>query len=196
MIETLPGAVALLKEIGIRVVAATTALTSGVVLFAPPSVLSDLGLTEFMADKRGFMGLLFLASLGTLAVLFLQMVSSHMTSERAGRASERSSKQDWLEVLIDLTPSEKAYLLPYIENQESTQYFSMSDGVAGGLVAKGILYQAANLGSMRYGFAYNLQPWARRQLTKNRKLLRGAGSPAPHPFDQLMGGWLGQITWG
>lgn len=187
MIETVAAALVLVKEIGMRIATATIAITAGTILFAPPSVLSALGLTDFMLDNRGFLGLLFLLSLGTLTVLFLQSLSSLISSERAEHLRERSTEQRRVEVLMDLTPSEKAYLLPYIRDQEGTQYFSLTDGVAGGLVAKGILFRASNLGSMKTGFAYNLQPWARRQLAKNPKLLRGAGAPPPRPLDRLLG---------
>ncbi len=82
------------------------------------------------------------------------------------------------EQLHKLTPDEKAYLVPYVIKDENTQYFLIEDGVAGGLVAKGIIYQASSVGDMIMGWAYNIQPWVKDYLSENPKCLEGAN---PNP---------------
>ncbi len=84
----------------------------------------------------------------------------------------------------ELLPDEKAYLMRYISEQQNTQYFRLDDGIAQGLVVKHVIYQAAAVGDLYDGFAYNLQPWARRYLAKHPEALDGANNP-PEP---LLGG--------
>jgi hypothetical protein len=80
------------------------------------------------------------------------------------------------EILRKLTPDEKAYLAPYILNAENSRNFLIEDGVAGGLVAKGILYRPSTIGSLLGGWAHNMQPWAREFLDSHRECLVGASA--------------------
>jgi len=81
----------------------------------------------------------------------------------------------------ELLPDEKAYLLRYVTEQQNTQYFRLDDGIAQGLVVKHLIYQAAEVGDLCDGFAYNLQPWARRYFAKHPDALDGANKP-PDPL--------------
>lgn len=80
--------------------------------------------------------------------------------------------------LLALTPDEKAYLAPFVLEHQNTQYHTLQDGVAAGLVAKNILYLPSTMGRKLTGFAHNIQPWAKEYLVKNRQLLEGA-NPEP-----------------
>jgi hypothetical protein len=76
--------------------------------------------------------------------------------------------------LRELTRAERTFLRPYIIQGENTQYEPINDGVANGLQAKGIIYRASNIslpGVPGMLFPWNLQPYARRALDKNRNLL-------------------------
>jgi hypothetical protein len=75
--------------------------------------------------------------------------------------------------LHNLTPKEKAYLLPYIRDKENTLYVSLVDGVMSGLLRRKITYMPSSAMSY-YKYAYNLQPWAREYLEKKPHLLDGA----------------------
>ncbi len=59
---------------------------------------------------------------------------------------------------------------------EDTLCFHIEDGVAGGLVAKHILYRSSSIGGRLTGFAHNIQPWAREYLTDNPHLLGAANA--------------------
>lgn len=87
-----------------------------------------------------------------------------------GKYQARKRGESEIEVLKQLTPVECKYLANYIFKQTQTAYFSPSDGVVGGLESKGILYRSSNLGRV-HNFAYNIQPWAYEQLSKNPQLL-------------------------
>ena len=82
-----------------------------------------------------------------------------------------------------MTPDEKAYLVPFVLQQENTQYFLIEDGIAGGLIAKGVLYRSSNVGSLVSGWAHNIQPWAREYLTEHAELLEGARAKPNTPRD-------------
>ncbi len=61
-------------------------------------------------------------------------------------------------VLLSLTPPEMQIIADYFRKETDTQYFSMEDGIVGGLVAKGLIYLSSNISTDFTTFAYNLQP--------------------------------------
>ncbi len=109
---------------------------------------------------------------------FSAKVRYSLFSKRKAQQSLRAKQES----LRNLTPDEKAYLVPYIRDQSNTQYFQLEDGISNGLVAKQILYRAANIGSLMTGWAFNLQPWVREYLAANPDVLDGASeSPSGPP---------------
>lgn len=150
------------------------ALAGAALLYLPPEVLERIGLTALVEAYRPHIGGVLVVS---LALLVAQAFFALVTLAKKILADKRAkSKADELirrkhEYLEKLTPSEKSYLAPYIHEQENTQYFSIDDGVVGGLTGKGILYRASNVSTDWKNFAYNLQPWARELLEKNPRWL-------------------------
>ncbi len=178
MLESLSGLLAAIKAAGPRLFFGA-AVASGILVFAPSSVLIAMGLTEVVAANRSTIGIVFLVSF----VLVCSEGLWWMVRKFQQRTESKALKAGRLRVLKALTALEKAYLAPYILNGENTVHFGIHDGVVGGLQSKEILYQAAAIGSWRSGFAFNIQPWAREALTNNAELLKGAaGSPVTyHP---------------
>ncbi|MDM0109849.1 superinfection exclusion B family protein [Variovorax sp. J22R24] len=152
----------------------STAGVAGILLFSPFSLVETLGLVELVAEHRKYIGLGFLISGVLLAAdggwQAVKLIRTKLKSRRI-----RATGMRWL---ADLTPDEKAHLLPYISEAETTQYLAVDDGVVNGLISKGVLYRAASVGSVVDGFAVNMQPWARKCLNKDPELLWGAG-PRP-----------------
>ncbi|EGO95204.1 hypothetical protein APM_1967 [Acidiphilium sp. PM] len=70
-----------------------------------------------------------------------------------------------------LTEDEKLFLRPYIIDGANTRMANITNGVAGGLVAKGIIFRSSNVGTVFSGFSYNLQPISRKILTGRPDLL-------------------------
>jgi hypothetical protein len=152
-------------------------------LWLPDAVTSALGLTTFREENR--------ANLGAAFVLFGSLVLAHvvwglrhairalaawLNVKKEARRVEEAHRRH----LAELTPDEKAYLLPYIKDQANTQQFQIEDGIVGGLVAKGILYQASRVGYFgEGGWAFNMQSWARAALSENPRLLDGAAKRRP-----------------
>jgi hypothetical protein len=150
------------------------AIATGVSLFAPDWFITRLGLLELRNQHRAYVGGAFALSGALLAA---QGVAA---AAQMARRRYRRYRLEWQsrEALHALTPDEKAYLLPFVIGGQNTLYFHVQDGVAGGLIAKKILYRSSTIGSMLSGFAHNLRPWARDYLEKHPHLLEGA-SPEP-----------------
>lgn len=147
-----------------------------VTLFAPDPLAQALALDGFRTSYRAVLGptwLLLASIVGTKIILYF-------TRGVAGRSALRTRRKQ----LHELTPEEKGYLAPFIVEEENTIYVDMSDGIAGGLHHKGIIYRASNVFDMLKGVPYNLQPWAREYLAQHPQLLEGAAgrprSPREH----------------
>lgn len=79
--------------------------------------------------------------------------------------------------------------MPYIVNQQNSIYVGMNDGVMAGLRSKGITYLAANMGDLLNGFAFNLQPWARKYLEGNPQLLNDYYGQPMTPREKIYARW-------
>lgn len=172
-LETIGSLLAGLKQISPTVLLAI-ATASGAVIFGGDRLAGPLGIIELRDEYRPHLGAAFL---GTSALLLAYGLAS------AGKSITRKRRQRQLmslrrKSLHTLTPDEKAYLGPYVLEDENTQYFQLEDGVVGGLAAKNILYQASGVARLLSGLAYNMQPWAKEYLAQNPHLLEGA-NPDP-----------------
>ena len=137
-------------------------------LIAPASVLGRMSLNDFWLRPY----------IGIVTILAASLLLTHSGAYFVGRVKEnwkKKKEQEYrekseLEILRSLTPEEKQALQPYILEKKNSALFHVADGIAGGLVAKKILFMASNVGPWSY-FSHNLQPWAREQLTKHSELL-------------------------
>lgn len=144
-------------------------LIAGVLfLIAPASVLGSMSLNDFWL--RPYIGIVTILA----AALLITHGGAHLVDRvKANRAKKKEQEERvrfQLETLRSLTPAEKRALQPFIKESKTSVGFSIADGVAGGLVAKKILYRSANA-SFGYSFPHNLQPWAREHLRKQSELL-------------------------
>jgi hypothetical protein len=115
-------------------------LFSSVVLsllgFAPEETLEALSLRDIRAEHRTFIGLSWIISLSGLTVTggkaAFEWIKAGITSRRrVNRLQQR---------LHQFTPPERAILKKYFTENTRTQYLSLRDGVARGLVAERILF--------------------------------------------------------
>jgi hypothetical protein len=153
------------------------ALATGFVLFVGNDSLSDLGLLEIKEANKTYIGAVFVLSVSAVAAQLLTVITKLIKNWFDKLAKDRAQRtliNHRNRILHSLTPDEKAYLLPFIKNNETTCYYSVQDGIAGGLHAKQVLFLSSSVGNMITGFPYNLQPWAKEYLTKNPRLLDGA----------------------
>ena len=73
-------------------------------------------------------------------------------------------------IFLSLTPEEKEFLRPYIMEKKNSIIPPVDSGIAGGLVAKKIIYRSSNVG-IAFGFPYNLKTWARNYLENKPEIL-------------------------
>lgn len=135
----------------------------GLILFLPVEIAKTLAVKKFRDEYRVFLGpALLLAVSYAIARLYMFFMKG---------LTERKNLKLQQKILHKLTPEEKSFLIPYIENQENS-IKSLGSGIAGGLEAKNIIFRSSNMGNLMTGFPYNLQSWAREYLEENPHLLR------------------------
>lgn len=176
MLETISGVFSSLRQ-STPALLAGIALSCAVLLFAPEALVSTLGLLELRESYRPYLGVGLILSgsvlvahgVAKLGAAAKNVISRWQKQRQQGKRIEAGKR-----AMASLTADEKAYLVPYILDGETTCYHQLEDGVIASLEAKGIVYRASSVGRALTGFAYNLQPWAREYLSANPQLLDGA----------------------
>jgi hypothetical protein len=155
-----------IKNAGPRIYAAALVATL-LLLFLPESIISHIGFAEFRQSYRVALGLVFIASASLLVVHAIPAIAPVVVSPWKRQLNRRTD----LKRLADLTHDEKAFLRPYILDDENTRHALITSGVVKGLVAKGLLYRASKTSAPGGGFPYNMQPTIRSLLKKRPHLL-------------------------
>jgi hypothetical protein len=143
------------------------AVAAGATLFLPENITKTLGIVQFRDEHREYIGALFMISSSLIAA------QTAWALQNGARALYRRGRirKERIKHLHNLTPGEKRYLIPFVRADQNTQYFPIDDGIAGGLSAKEVIYQASSVGHLLRGIAYNIQPWAKEYLKKHPDLL-------------------------
>jgi hypothetical protein len=156
-------------------------IATGVLLFSTIQFIEKIGLINFTTKNHNYIGIIFIISISILLSQLLWWIKDKFINYIKYRKVEKNR----IKSLEELTADEKAYLIPYIIEKKNTIKYSIEDGIAQGLSAKKILFRPSSVGDMIDGFAYNLQPWARRYLEMNQNLLDNAGQKPLSPRKQL-----------
>ncbi len=178
-IETVTGLLATIRQTGPLVFLAV-ALASGIIIFAPIDFATTLGLIEFRNEYRSVLGATFLLSSALVVVNALYKIGMWVGKRARWHRNAKALNKH----LEDLTAEERGYLVPYVLGDVTTQHFLIEDGIAGGLVAKNIIYRSSNVFGILQGPAYNMQPWAKARLRDHPELLEGA--IVPERYRQLL----------
>ncbi len=149
-------------------------------LFLPVDILERLSLIKLRDSYGKWIGLVLLIS----TVLFLLRILQHLWDSIAIRYQRNIFGRSIVKELSELTPEEKAYLIPFIRDGATAIYEEMSNGVICSLEEKGILHQASPVGDSLYDFAYLLHPVARKELKKRPDLLKGALGKRPRTISK------------
>lgn len=146
------------------------AIATCIILFIPTDFAATLGMDSIRENHRSYLRFAFI---GSISILLVNGVWGGIKYGKKFRKHRKTIKMRE-QYLHDLTADEKAYLFPYIIEDENTQYFLIEDGIAGGLERKKIIYRSSDAGNILRGWAYNIQPWAKEYLTISPFLLEGA----------------------
>jgi hypothetical protein len=124
------------------------AVASALLLWTPVSTL--LGLEKLINEYHQWIGIIFLISVALLASSFLlfiwEKINLHLANKRR------------LERLSKLCPNEKQILRNYLQLNTRSQQLDIRSGVVMELALEGIIHQAAELGSLNGGLAFNIDP--------------------------------------
>jgi hypothetical protein len=142
---------------------------SSVILFAPIDLADKLGVSKFADDYRFWIGVIFLLSAGLLISALVSRPAS-LISIFVRDKLWRSKIQGYLKTL---TEEEKQIIRFYFLEETKTNYLRVSNGVAQGLVAHGVICQVATHGSAVDGHAFNITDPAWDYLQEHRNLLEG-----------------------
>jgi len=138
---------------------------SGVILFIPDNWILHLGLDTFKKQFHLYIGLTFLITLSFILITLCSFIYKKIKSE----IEELRKVSEIKKYLKELTPKEKEILESYIKKNTQTQNLDYKNGVTSGLVRKGILYRASNIGTIYCHFDYNIYPWIFKYLKKISK---------------------------
>lgn len=166
MFEAVGAVIAAVLRVGAPIYVAVL-IASTLLLFLPDVTAQQIGISAFREMWRGYIGTIFIISIALLASSGLSVLSQSVGNNLNNRRLQRST----LETLKMLTEDEKLFLRPFIIDGANTRKANVTSGVAGGLVAKGIIFRSSNIGHLFDGFAYNLQPIARKVLSQWPDLL-------------------------
>jgi hypothetical protein len=144
---------------------ATVFIVCVVLLSLPQHIAERIRLADFREHYFPWISLCGIFSFAVLLVEFVDWLRNPLRSRR--------EEKDRKALLVALTPPEMRIIAEYFRRQTDTQYFSATDGLAGGLTAKGLIYRSSNVSmGPEPEFAFNLQPWVRETLRKNPGILQ------------------------
>jgi hypothetical protein len=166
MFEATGAIIASVLRVGVPIYVAAF-IASVLLLFLPDAIAEQIGIATFRQIWRGDIGTVFIASIALLASSGISAISHSFGNNLGNRRLQRLN----LEALRMLTEDEKKILRSFIIDGENTKNAPINSGIAGGLVAKGIIYRSSNIGHVFGGFSYNLQPISRKILAQNLYLL-------------------------
>ncbi len=108
-----------------------------------------------------------------LLILIIILIKPwHQTPKKSKWPSKFKLNRVHKNILKNLTRDQKELLIPYINENTSTQYFELNDGVACSLEQLNIICRSSNMGqSLSFEFPFSLQPWARKMLLKHPEYL-------------------------
>ncbi len=144
-------------------------LITGTLVFSPDSWLKHLGLHSFTETYRQWLGLAFLISITLSGVAAVAACSGWIST----KLFKRRIRRHVIRRLNSLTEDEKQILRYYIAMNTRANMLKVNDGVVLGLVADGIIYRSASMGSIIEGFAHNITDFAWDYINANPQVLQG-----------------------
>jgi hypothetical protein len=137
------------------------AVVSVVLLVLPAAITDTIGATGLIGVLRAGTAVVCIVSWSMLLSRVLWAGYKHLRLIIGGR-----------KVLKKLSSEERTLLSEYIARDTKTRTVDMSDGTVMGLVHTMVLYRSSEVSEFYTTFAFNLQPWAWKQLKDTPTLLQ------------------------
>lgn len=145
------------------------AIASGILLFAPDSVIRLLYMTEFKANYGFTLGIVFITSVSILAVLLIKLVYGGI-SEKHNLKKLKEAQTKFL-MKVD---SEKVYLInTFIQQPTHTMMLPMHDGLVIELQRYNVISPAGQthmVSMLNPQITFFLQPWVLKRINENEEL--------------------------
>jgi hypothetical protein len=138
------------------------ACSSLFLLLSPSWLLQALGLLAVIGTIKTWLGLSLLLSLFLLFAKASSLAIRYVGDQLRLLRSKRFIHQ--------LTGEELGFLGEFIDRDVASIQAPIGDGLAGALMAKGLIFRASSMGNVLTGFAYGIQPWVRDYLCKRPHL--------------------------
>ena len=140
---------------------------SGLLLFAPDSLIASLGMTSFVTEWRSWVGLAFLLSAALLVAHASTSVGGWVKKRWTWWTNARHLKMQFHRLAAD----EKEVLARFLLDRRKVLAFPINDGISQGLTEGKILYRSSSVGDALRGFDFGMQPWAWEYLNKHPHLV-------------------------
>ena len=147
---------------------AAIAIATSILLFSPGSILKKIGLSTAINDYRVWFGLLWLCAVS----LLLAHIGAPLLAYWRSRIDEWRWMKYGKRYLASLTSDEKKIMRGFITAGKKSQMLDIRDGNVKALQHERLIYQAASVGHVIGGFAFNIQPWVWDYLNKNQELMK------------------------
>ncbi|RAJ76685.1 superinfection exclusion protein B [Chitinophaga dinghuensis] len=141
-------------------------LCSAVLLFVPSNFLTKLNLSVFLSDYGKYIGITFIITLSLLVISTLNSFFKYIKN----LISKRRFKKEILVELVNLNSNEKALIREFFIQDKFAIQIPIYDDTMIGLLNKGIIYQASNIGPVDLRgavFNYSLNALVRRNLSNH-----------------------------
>lgn len=145
----------------------TIATACALVLFTDDNFNDFLGIKEFVKLYRPYIGVIFLVSF----VFTIVNVSEYNWKKFRRWSNTRNRIKYTKKRLHNLTEGERKILRYFLLNNSHSQQILLDDGDAKELEVYKIISRSSSIGSLTYGFTFNIQPWAWDYLHKHPELI-------------------------
>lgn len=159
---------AIFEKLKIKEIIFVVTIICGCILFVPVRYLSLIGLDYFQEKHKSTVGLLFLFCSIFCVIWVIQYIINVM--KNIVNSEEKVLKRLTRGYLKrNISPQEQEFLINHFYDFSRNEFklsasVSMSNGCVSPLENSYVIYRGASVGHSVYGWAYNMQPYARELL--------------------------------
>ena len=145
------------------------AIASGILLFAPDSVIQLLYMTEFKANFGFTLGIVFITSVSILAVLLIKLVYGGISEKH----NLKKLKEAQTKFLMKVDSEKVDLIYAFIQQPTHTMMLPMNDGLVIELQHYNVISPAGHthlVSMLDPQITFFLQPWVLERIKENEEL--------------------------